>query len=96
MFLGKKFYIDRLLLEDGQYDYHIRGKGLTKKCIEYRAKELEITVLELYERLYLGEEIEFDLCCDFAVKFEKDAFSYITKDEFKRKVSFGAARSASE
>jgi hypothetical protein len=48
VFLGKKFYIDRLLLENGEHDYHIRGKGLTKKCIEFKAKELEITVLELY------------------------------------------------
>lgn len=52
---------------------------MTKECIEYKAKELNITVLELYEKLYNGEEIEFDLCADGAVKFEKNNFSYITK-----------------
>ena len=46
------------------FDYHIRGKGLTKECIEYKAKELKITVIELYELLFKGEEIEFDLCAD--------------------------------
>ncbi len=69
VFLGKKFYIDRLLLTNGGYDYHIRGKGLSKECVKYKAKELGITVLELYQRLFTGEEIEFDLCCDGAVKF---------------------------
>jgi hypothetical protein len=49
---------------------------------------MNISVIELYERLFKGEEIEFDLCADYAVKFEKNAFSYITKNEFKRKVSF--------
>jgi hypothetical protein len=49
---------------------------------------MKIPIIELYERLFNGEEIEFDLCADYAVKFEKNAFSYITKDEFKRKISF--------
>jgi hypothetical protein len=76
------------VLDNGLIDYHIRGKGLTKECILYRTKEMNITVIELYERLFDGEEIEFDLCCNDSVKFEKDGFSYITKSEFKRKVSF--------
>jgi hypothetical protein len=38
---------------------------LTTKCILFRAKELNITVVELYERLFNGEEIEFDLCADY-------------------------------
>ena len=73
VFLGKKFYIDRLLVESKSkeivYDYHIRAKGLSNDCIIYRAKELGITVLELYERLFKGECIEFNLCCDGGVKF---------------------------
>ena len=69
VFLGKKFYLDRLLLTNGKHDYHIRGKGLSKDCVVFRAKELGITILELYERLYNGEQIEFDLCCNDAVKF---------------------------
>ena len=83
VFLGKKFYIDRLVVERSKvnqiavkseskeivYDYHIRAKGLSNDCIIYRAKELGITVLELYERLFKGERIEFNLCCDGGVKF---------------------------
>jgi hypothetical protein len=40
------------VLDNGLIDYHIRGKGLTKECILYRAKEMNITVIELYERLF--------------------------------------------
>jgi hypothetical protein len=72
-------------------DYHIRAKGLSTKCVEYRAKEFGITPVELYEKLFNGEEIEFDLCADHAVKFEKlkgDRFSWRTRTEFKRCVSF--------
>ena len=37
-------------------------------------------VMELYEKLFEGESIEFDLCANNAVKFEKsDRFSYVTK-----------------
>jgi len=34
-------------------------------------KEFTINVMELYERLYNGEEFEFDLCAGAGVKFEK-------------------------
>ena len=61
-------------------DYHIRAKGLTTKCVEHIAKELGITVLELYKKLFDNEEIEFDLCANGAEKFDKfDRFSSINK-----------------
>lgn len=47
-----------------------------------------ITELELYEKLFEGEEIEFDLCANHEVKFRKEAFGYSTIDSFPRKVSF--------
>jgi len=45
--------------------------------------------MELYERLYKGEEFEFDLCAGGGVKFEKSkGYEYTTKETFIRKVSF--------
>jgi len=45
--------------------------------------------MELYERLYKGEEFEFDLCAGGGVKFEKSkGYEYTTKESFIRKVSF--------
>ena len=70
-------------------DYHIRAKGLTTDCVKAKAEEFGITVLELYERLFNGDRIEFDLCAAGGVKFEKKNFTYITKDTFKRAIQFG-------
>ena len=65
IFLGKKCYIDELVgtKEDGteKIDYHIRLKGIPNRVIKYTAKQMEITVFELYEKLYEGDTITFDL-----------------------------------
>ena len=45
--------------------------------------------MELYERLYKGEQFEFDLCAGGGVQFEKSkGYEYTTKETFIRKVSF--------
>ena len=65
IFLGKKCYIDELkgIDENGQEqtDYHIRMKGVPITTIKYTAKNLNLTVFELYEKLYEGHKIMFDL-----------------------------------
>ena len=65
IFLGKKCYIDELkgIDENGkeQTDYHIRMKGVPNTTIKYTAKNLNLTVFELYEKLYEGDKIIFDL-----------------------------------
>jgi hypothetical protein len=65
IFLGKKCYIDELVgtKDDGseKIDYHIRMKGIPNRVIKYTAKQMEITVFELYEKLYNGDTITFDL-----------------------------------
>jgi len=38
-------------------DYHIRSKGINDDCVKIKAKEMKIDVMELYERLFKGEEI---------------------------------------
>jgi hypothetical protein len=92
--LGKKSYIDRLRGEDKEgnyyYDYHIRLKGINTEAIELKIKQDYKNAYELYEDLYKGEKITFDLtaegnkCC---FEFDK-AYSVSTRSDFKREVSF--------
>lgn len=65
IFLGKKCYIDELkginAKGEEETDYHIRMKGVPNSTIKHTAKNLGINVYTLYERLYKGEAIKFDL-----------------------------------
>ena len=65
LFLGKKCYIDELVgnLPSGDRlkEYHIRLKGIPTSSINYTAKKQGIDVFELYEKMYKGDEIDFDL-----------------------------------
>jgi hypothetical protein len=91
--LGKKSYIDRLqgVGEDGEIynDFHIRLKGINNEAIKLKLKDYN-NAFELYEDLYNGKKIEFDLtaegskCC---FEFGK-SYNIITKTSFKREVSF--------
>ena len=58
---GKKMYIDEIVYPDEQPQYHIRMKGVPKKVIEYRAKELNETITDVYSNLFKGKTYEFDL-----------------------------------
>lgn len=94
IFLGKKCYIDELQSEDADgniiTDYHIRMKGVPNATILYTAEQRNQTLLELYQDLYDGEAIEFDLLCGGKrcnFKFHKD-MTIESMQEFKRTLSF--------
>jgi hypothetical protein len=65
IFLGKKCYIDCLVGKDKNGNEirgnHIRMKGIPTKSVLYEANKREISPVELYERLYKGESIQFNL-----------------------------------
>ena len=62
IFLAKKLYIDELVMSDGIIEYMFRGKGLTKQAIINKyTKEFDNDPIKLYEYLYNGNEVEFDL-----------------------------------
>jgi len=61
IFLMKKMYCHKLLLSDGSYDYMFRGKGLTTKSILYQAEKCG-GIMELYQKLYEGNSVTFNLC----------------------------------
>lgn len=98
VFLGKKCYIDKLTdgeTKDDQgnliYDYHIRMKGMNKRGILHRAEaDYGGDVMEVYKKLYAGEEIEFDLCGGGQMPtFDYQSNGTISsKMEFIRKIKF--------
>ena len=90
--LGKKMYIDELVGKDKYnkvvVDYHIRMKGVSNDAILHKCKELKINPLQLYEKLYNNEVIEFDLLCNGTkpcFKFNSN-FSVMASEKFSRKV----------
>ena len=93
-FLGKKPYIDSLESTDEYGSVinteHIRMRGIPTSCIKYEADKNNITVLDIYKRLFNGEAIQFDLTNDnskFVCKNNKDhTVSNIT--DFTRKTKF--------
>ena len=93
--LGKKCYIDRLegQTEDAKTitDYHIRMKGVPDSCIDYTYKKEQFNnPLEMYEKLYLGDAIKFDLLQGNAkdmFKFNKN-YTINTLLEFQRTIKF--------
>ena len=86
--LGKKSYLDILVDEDGKEGYHIRMKGICNQCILNKCKRMKITVEELYEKMYNGMQIEFDLT-DGSNCFKKTkTFNQITLPQFIRRVKF--------
>ena len=86
--LGKKSYLDILVDENGNEGYHIRMKGVPKQCVLNKCKRMGISVEELYERMYQGESVTFDLT-DGSNCFKKTkTFNQITLPQFYRKVKF--------
>ena len=68
LFLGKNTYIDILESSDKDgniiHTEHIRMRGIPTTCITYYAKQNNITVLDVYNKLYNNEVIKFDLTND--------------------------------
>lgn len=93
IFLGKKAYIDKLESKDKKgniiHDYHIRLKGVPCDCIIDKAnKEYGGDLMKLYNDLYEGKEIVFNLLA-VRPKFEVcKNMQIIHKTKFNRKVKF--------
>jgi hypothetical protein len=83
-FLGKKSYIDKLRMPNGDESYHIRMKGVPVKCITDKAAD----PMEIYERLNNGEVMSFDLAKGMPSFKRNSDFSTSSNKEFIRKVKF--------
>ena len=90
--LGKKCYIDVLKGDKSgdAIDYHIRMKGISLDAILYYCEQNKINPEQLYEKLYDGEEITFDLLCGGSrVNFEfMDNMEVRSKMDFTRRIKF--------
>ena len=86
--LGKKSYLDVLVDEQGQEGYHIRLKGIPNQCILNYCARNNITVETLYERMYRGQSVTFNIL-DGSNCFRKNkVFQQINLDRFTRTVKF--------
>jgi len=98
IYLGKKSYID--VLEGTDKDgnkvngYHTRMKGISEKSIDHYAKINNMEVYDVFYKLFLGDEIIFDLLCKVdekptECKFKKMGDKTIKSlSMFDRKVKF--------
>jgi hypothetical protein len=96
IFLGKKCYIDQLegTNKDGEKEigYHIRMKGIPEKCIHYVIEHNPKykNPMDLYEDLYNGAEVAFDLTnggTKANFKFNKN-YTINTLSMFTRSIKF--------
>ena len=96
IFLGKKCYIDKLegvnAKGEKENGFHIRMKGIPEKCIHYVVNTTGKykDVMELYEDLYNGNEVAFDLTNGGSkanFKFNKD-YTINTLSMFTRSLKF--------
>jgi hypothetical protein len=91
VFNGKKCYIDKLRGKNKngelEYGYHIRMKGVPTDVVVQTANKLNVTPFELFEKLYHGEAIEFDLL-DNGTKNGKPRFEFTKNYEIHSKTSF--------
>ncbi len=89
IFLGKKCYIDCLTNTDGEEEDFIRMKGVPEKVIRNTAKDMNVQLYDLYNKMYDGEEISFDLLNSNMPSFEyQKNFGIRLREEFKRILKF--------
>jgi hypothetical protein len=63
IFISKKCYLDVITtdVDFPKVSYHIRWRSIPTPCIERYCIDNEISILELYEKIYDGEKIEINL-----------------------------------
>ena len=86
--LGKKSYIDILVDEKGNEGFHIRLKGIPKQVILNKCSRMKISPPELYERMFNGQSVTFNLL-DGTNCFRKNKFFEMCNvPEFHRTLKF--------
>ena len=61
IFVGKKMYVDMLKNEKNESGIHYRMKGVNLDCVKLYSEENNCEIYDIYNKLYNGEEITFDL-----------------------------------
>ena len=88
-FIGKKTYLDKLVDDAGQKCYHIRLKGIPAKCIQAKCnKSYDGNPMFLYNDLYDGMTVSFDLTSGGNCVFKSNKNHTMTTSSMVRHVSF--------
>ena len=61
IFVGKKMYVDMLKNEKDVQGIHYRMKGVNLDCVKLYAEENNLSIYDIYNKLYNGEILTFDL-----------------------------------
>jgi hypothetical protein len=93
-FIAKKIYCDVLKMKDESLNIMYRMKGICRESTESEAQErypdsdIVKSIRKLYEALFEGNRIDFDLCKGGKPLFEhNNDFSISSKRSFVRRVS---------
>jgi hypothetical protein len=86
IFISKKVYIDELVKSNGSIGIMSRMKGVPLKCVELTARRKNISMIQLYERLFRGKTITFDLTISGPSFNMKPSFSIQSRKEFNRRI----------
>jgi hypothetical protein len=86
IFLGKKMYCDKLLLNDGSVDYMSRMKGVGLDTVRLHAKLKGISLWDLYLEMLDGIVEAFDLTLARPCFDMKNTLSISTRQRFIRRV----------
>lgn len=89
IFLGKKCYIDCLINTEGKEEDFIRMKGVPERVVKNTAKDMKIELYDLYDSMFKGEEIKFDLLNSNMPSFEyQKNFGIRLRNSFERVLKF--------
>ena len=61
IFVGKKMYVDMLKNEKNESGIHYRMKGVNLDCVKLYSEENNLSIFDIYNKLYNNEELTFDL-----------------------------------
>lgn len=61
IFVGKKMYVDMLKNDENVQGIHYRMKGVNLDCVKLYAEENNLSIYDIYNKLYDGETITFNL-----------------------------------
>ena len=86
VFVGKKMYVDLLQNDKGETGIHYRMKGVNLDCVKLYAEEHNITVFDVYNKLFNGDTLTFDLLKAKPCFKMNDNQTVSNQKEFKRKI----------
>lgn len=61
IFVGKKMYVDMLKNEKGEQGIHYRMKGVNLDCVKLYGEENNLSIFDIYNKLYNDKILTFDL-----------------------------------